>query len=71
MSSYKEDMTKLKVIIKHVTPNGVLVAYESDEFWIPRSTLSTIDDRKLDSTKVGTDMELRIADWLLREKRIL
>ena len=71
--SYKEEIVALEVSIKAVTEQAVLVAYNNEEVWLPRSTLSTVTDRKLDDrdTRTSDDMTIYVAAWCAAERGLI
>lgn len=55
-----------EVIFKTSTFGAVLVAYEGEEFWVPRTALSWRSDKEVEEFSRNQEVELEIADWKLR-----
>ena len=56
---------ELDVLIKSVTDKAVLVEYELDDVWIPRSC---IEDDMRDITLTDNETTLRVAAWFVKKK---
>lgn len=56
-----------EVLLKHTTPEALLVVYENEEIWIPKSQVD--DDSEIFSDKqLGKTGNLVIPHWLAEEK---
>lgn len=55
----------------HQTDAAVLVEYENEEFWIPRSQLLAPSANDLMGYERGDEAEFQVSEWIAREKGLL
>lgn len=60
-------MVRLEVVLKAKTDKAVLISYEDEEVWIPRSTLSVVTDREIDYLDRGAEFTIRVAQWIAKD----
>jgi len=46
------------------TEKAVLIDVDGDEHWVPRSCIHGADERLLDQTNYGDEINLRVWEWL-------
>lgn len=64
-----ERVNYLAVTVTHKahTDSAVLVAYNDDELWLPRSLLGLLSDNKIDNAQRGDELKLYLPDWKVRQ----
>lgn len=68
MAVWKENYVCVNVAFKHRTDSAILISFEGEEHWIPRSAISWKSDREVDELTRNDEFELQVADWMAMEK---
>lgn len=59
----KDEFVTIEVVFKTCTSKAVLVVYENEEEWLPRSLLAWSSDKEIDSLERGTEFGLKLYEW--------
>ena len=61
-----ERIIKIEAKVVRTTPKAVLIEYEDEELWLPRSAM--IDDEELEA---GQQTQIKMLPWIAKEKGII
>lgn len=58
-----EKYTKCEVMFKAASVNAVLISFQDEEFWVPRTLLSYQSDSEINRLKRNDVFTLELFDW--------
>lgn len=59
-----EDYIRAEVTFQARTNQAVLISFDDNKEWVPRSTLHYACDMKIDELKRGDQFEIIVQEWL-------
>lgn len=63
MTNHSDEYVSADVEFKTRTKDAVLIAFDGDEAWIPRSVLSYRSDKEVEKLKRGENFTLQLKEW--------
>lgn len=65
------ETVKLPMVYKARTERAVLVAYEDEDFWIPRSNLGYQTDKLVDNLTQGQEFDCIVFEWWAKSRGLI
>lgn len=60
-----DDYSYLEVIFKAATDKAILVEYEGEDGWLPKSKIEDFDE---DGTEKGDVITIQVESWILKKR---